>query len=159
MNELDSIFEEMGFLVKGGQLPEAMVYSIARTFSLLARELGEIYKRFGLTPASFNLLMLLKHGKDPQTFTQEEIGNRLVVSPSNMTGLVDRLEKRGLVRRAPGRDRRSKLLQITSKGSGLLDEVWPHHVKEIKRVTQSIKTSDAKRLVLTLRQLRLVLVK
>ena len=148
------IFQEMGFAARDGRLAEAVVYSIARTYSLLVRRLAQLYATFGLSAASFNLLMLLKHGQDPATFTQQEIGSRLVVSPSDMTGLIDRLEKRQLVRRAPGRDRRSKLLRITPKGSKLLDEVWPHHTKLARMLAEILEAGEAEALVRSLAKLR-----
>ena len=149
-----SIFEEMGFEVKTERLTEAVVCSIARTYSLIARHLAPVYQRQGLTVASFNLLMLLKHGKDPDSLTQQAAGERLVVSPSDMTGLIDRLERKGIVRRAPGKDRRSKRLQITPKGSQLLDKVWPSHLQAVDRVAGSLGSAAARQLVETLAVLR-----
>ena len=65
MNELKAIFEELGFAMKDVRLPEgAIVYSLARTYSLVTRKLAKVYKRFGLSVASFNLLVLLQRGKD-----------------------------------------------------------------------------------------------
>ena len=153
-NALEGIFQEMGFPVRRTWLGGGVVYSIARTYGLVFRELSQIYARYRLSAASFNLLMLLKHGEDPETFTQHEIGSRLVVSPSDMTGLIDRLERRGFVRRLPGRDRRSKLLRITSQGSMLLDDVWPHHAEAVKRLTAGLKARETQMLVGALAEIR-----
>ena len=147
MSHTHAIFHEMGFDVKTERLTEAVVCSIARTYSLIARHLAPVYQRQGLTAASFNLLMLLKHGKDPDSLTQQAAGERLVVSPSDMTGLIDRLERKGLVRRAPGKDRRSKRLQITPKGSQFLDQVWPRHLEAVDRVAGTLGAVAARRLV------------
>ena len=149
-----AIFQEMGFEVKTERLPEAVVCSIARTYSLIARQLAPIYQRAGLTAASFNLLMLLKHGKDPASLTQQAAGEHLVVSPSDMTGLIDRLERKGIVRRVPGKDRRSKRLQITPKGSQLLDTVWLSHLEAVDRVAGSLGRPAARHLVGALAALR-----
>ena len=154
MNTPHAIFQEMGFKAHAGRLPEAVLYSVARTASLVVRELSSVYQRFGLTAASFNLLMLLKHGADPEAMTQQAIGKRLVVSPSDMTGLIDRLEKKGFVQRLPGKDRRSKLLRITAKGVKLLDEVWPHHVEAVERLVGPVGKRDAGQLVACLARLR-----
>lgn len=155
MKELEAIFDEMGFDPKTIRLPEAdVIYALARTTNIVSRQLAKVYKRFGLSIASFNLLMLLKHGKAPDSFTQQALGRRLVVSPSDMTGLLDRLEKKGLVRRIPGKDRRSNLLQITPKGSKLLDDVWPHHVEVMTRLSRPITRADAARLAKALVRVR-----
>ena len=154
MNTQHAIFQEMGFQTRSGRLPEAVLYSVARTASLVVRELSQVYQRFGLTAASFNLLMLLKHGADPEAMTQQAIGKRLVVSASDMTGLIDRLEKKGFVQRLPGKDRRSKLLRISPKGAKLLDEVWPHHVEAVERLVGPVGKREAGQLVACLAQLR-----
>ena len=157
MSHLAEIFQEMGFHTKSVRLPEAgVIYALARTFSLVNRQLAAVYQRFGLSAASFNLLMLLKHGRDPDGCTQQAIGSRLVVSPSDMTGLLDRLERRELVKRLPGKDRRSKLLRITPKGSALLDDVWPHHVEAIQRLTRIFKPAEGKVLLAALSRMRQV---
>ncbi len=154
MDTHHAIFREMGFEPRPGRLPEAVLYSLARTATLLVRELSQVYKAFGLTAASFNMLMLLKHGADPEAMSQQAIGKRLVVSPSDMTGLVDRLEKKGLVQRLPGKDRRSNLLRITPKGATLLNAVWPKHVEAVERLAGSVGKADAHALVRALEQLR-----
>ena len=154
MSDAHQMFEEMGFDSSRAQIPDAVVYAIARTFNLLSRELSTVYRRFSLSAPSFNLLMLLKHGKDAASFTQQEVGRRLVVSPSDMTGLIDRLEHKGLVRRNPGRDRRCHLLAITQKGSRMLDEVWPHHVEAIQLHVGSMTDGEAKVLLRVLAQIR-----
>jgi DNA-binding MarR family transcriptional regulator len=72
-----------------------------------------------------------------------------------MTGLIDRLEKKGFVQRLPGKDRRSKLLRITPKGAKLLDEVWPRHLEMVQRLVGSVGKREAHQLVLGLAQLRM----
>ena len=149
------IFDELGFDAKQVQLPEgAIVYAIARTYGLIMRKLAPIYRQSGLSAPGFNLLLLLKRGKEPDSFSQRRIGQRLVVSPSDMSGLIDRMERRELVRRLPGKDRRSHLLQITAKGSILVEQVWPRHAEAIERMTRHIDAKDIQILLRVLAQLR-----
>lgn len=155
MSDAAKIFDELGFDAHQVQLPEGvMVYAIARTYGLIMRRLSETYRRFRLSAAGFNVLLLLKRGKDPDSFTQREIGKRLVVSPSDMSGLIDRMARRGLVRRLPGKDRRSHLLQVTARGARLVEQVWPHHDETIKRMTHGIEAGDAAALLRVLAHLR-----
>ncbi len=155
MNAAQKILDEMGFSPKTDRQPsEAVIYSLARTYSLIAQRLSGVYQRGGLTAASFNLLMLLQHGRDPDCFTQQAIGRRLVVSASDMTGLIDRLERKGLVKRLPGRDRRSKLLRITPKGTKLLEAVWPAHVEAIGDLARPLGQDESTGLLRALDRLR-----
>lgn len=144
MHALRAIFEEMGFALEDVRYPQAAaLYALARLYSLTARDLAAVYKRFGLTITSFNLLMLLQHGMDRDTLTQQALSTRLVVTASDTTKVLDALERRGLVRRLPGKDRRSNRLTITSKGSHLLDDVWPTHVEAMEGLSKAIYAGDA----------------
>ena len=60
--------------------------------------------------------------EDPPTMG--EVARALACDSSNVTGIVDRLEQRGLVERQPGRDdRRVKHLVLTAEGATVRDEV------------------------------------
>lgn len=157
MHELRVIFEEMGFDINAVRFPQAAaLYALARMYSLTARDLAAVYKPFGLTITSFNLLMLVKHGTERESLTQQAISDKLIVTESDTTKVIDRLEKRGLVLRVPGKDRRSKLLTLTPKGSQVLDEVWPHHVEAMEKLATAIQPHDAKVLADILVRLRRV---
>jgi DNA-binding MarR family transcriptional regulator len=74
-------------------------------FLAIARELG-------LRPAAFGTLRVLD-----QPRTMSEIAAVLHCDPSNVTGIVDGLEERGLVARTPSQqDRRVKLIALTAEG-------------------------------------------
>jgi len=72
-----------------------------------------------LSPAQCHVLHLIEPGR-PMPMGQ--LAQTLACDASNVTGLVDRLESRGLVRRSPSAsDRRVKVLDLTAKGSRLRD--------------------------------------
>jgi DNA-binding MarR family transcriptional regulator len=65
----------------------------------------------------------------------KELGGRFRVPVSTMTGLVDRMEKRGLVRRVPGRrDRRSIELEATPAGTRALRE----HARGLEAIARGL---------------------
>lgn len=73
---------------------------------------------FDLKERSYSVLILANSGLEP---TQRELADFLSLDPSQIVSLVDELEKRGLVARAPGKqDRRAKTVTATAKGSSLL---------------------------------------
>lgn len=155
MNALRVIFDDIGFDVDTVRFPQAAaIYALARLYGVTARELSSVYKRFGLTATSFNLLMLIKHGKDRDALTQRAARARLIVGESETARIVDKLERRGLIRRVPGEDRRCKLLHITPKGSQLLDEVWPHHTEAMSRLARAVQPQETKVLADILMRLR-----
>lgn len=75
---------------------------------------------FDLKERSYSVLALAASGLEP---TQRAMADFLSLDPSQIVTLVDELEKRGLVRRAPGKlDRRAKIVTATAKGKRLCAE-------------------------------------
>jgi DNA-binding MarR family transcriptional regulator len=74
-----------------------------------------------LSPAQCHVLYVIEPGKP---VPMKQLAASLSCDASNVTGLVDRLESRGLVRRQPGReDRRVKELDLTPTGAQLRAEL------------------------------------
>src|SRR5436190_7797874 len=70
---------------------------------------------FDLSPIQCHVLHLIEPSRP---LPMSRLAETLSCDPSNVTGLVDRLESRGLVRRQPSaQDRRVKVLQLTSRGA------------------------------------------
>jgi MarR family transcriptional regulator, organic hydroperoxide resistance regulator len=99
-----------------------------------------------LSPAQCHVLHLIEPGK---AVPMGHLAERLACDASNVTGLVDRLESRGLVRRRPSeRDRRIKVLQLTPAGvrvrdalvermsapPDILDRLSPHEREVLVRI-------------------------
>src|SRR3954462_11647312 len=77
-----------------------------------------VAKSHDLTPVQAKVVMSLDE-PGPMRCVAEELG----CDPSNITGVVDRLEERGLLTRAEGPDRRTKVLQATNAGRKLRDQL------------------------------------
>ncbi len=72
---------------------------------------------FGLSPIQCHVLHLIEPGRP---LPMSRLAETLACDASNVTGLVDRLESRGLVQRQPSpTDRRVRVLQLTPAGSRL----------------------------------------
>lgn len=92
-----------------------LVVDLLRTGSVLLAHGRPLFARHELTDAQFNLLHAV--APHPAGISQREISEALVVDGSNVTGLIDRLEARGLVRRAADpEDRRRHRVQLTAAG-------------------------------------------
>jgi DNA-binding MarR family transcriptional regulator len=99
---------------------------LLRTAEALWESSRAFFSRWDLSPSQFNVLNLL-HGL-PAGLTQTELSRELIMHRSNVTGLVDRLEKRGLAERksVPG-DRRAHRVVTTRKGAALMRKILPHY--------------------------------
>lgn len=150
-----SIYREMGFKPEKENASEAALYNVVRTFTLLNRLFQRHYAQFDLTPAKLNVLMLVKHVGGEEGLPQREIARRLIISGSDVTGLIDRLEKDGLLtRRGASGDRRVKLIKISPKGATLLDKLWPAHIEQVERVMSPLSKREQEQLVALLTKVR-----
>lgn len=96
---------------------EQEVYlNLQRTANLLAQGMAEVLKSEGITNAQYNVLRILR-GAGPQGHTCGDVAARMVTREPDITRLLDRLEKNGLVTRArDSEDRRVVTVRITEKG-------------------------------------------
>jgi DNA-binding MarR family transcriptional regulator len=103
------------------------------------------FARWDLSPSQFNVLKLLHD--QPGGCTQVELSRRLIMHRSNITGLVDRLEARGLARRQdnPG-DRRAFNVVLTPAGAKLLRRVLPSYHEAAEKVWGSMSPKRAQQL-------------
>ena len=153
-----SIYKEMGFRPEKENTSEAALYNVVRTFTLLHRLFQRHHAQFDLTPAKLNVLMLVKHVGDEEGLPQREIAKRLIISGSDVTGLIDRLETDGLLtRRGASTDRRVKLIKITPKGSALLDTLWPAHIERVESVMAPLSKKEQEQLIVLLTKVRTML--
>src|SRR5437879_13717716 len=80
-------------------------------------DLPTLASEFELSPAQCHVLHLIEPDRP---VPMGRLAEALACDASNVTGLIDRLESRGLVRRRPSaNDRRVKVLQLTPAGSRL----------------------------------------
>jgi DNA-binding MarR family transcriptional regulator len=98
---------------------EAAFLDLLRTTDMLSRGLVRILKTGDLSANQYNVLRILRGS--PNGLPCGEIANRMITRDPDITRLLDRLEKRGLiVRRRETADRRMVMARITSDGLKLL---------------------------------------
>lgn len=115
----------------GNYLAHRVVVELTRAFDLLEDVLNRHFARFGLSPVKFNALVHLQYNGDVG-LALSELGEKMLVSGANITGLVDRLERDGLVyRENDQRDRRIVRAKITPRARDLLCKIMPEHSKFI----------------------------
>lgn len=104
-------------------LEEEVLLNVARTAEYVATRAAEVLKSADLTPTQYNALRILR-GAGSSGLTCGEISSRMVTRDSDITRLLDRLERRGLIRRErPETSRRIVITRITGEGLRLLAEL------------------------------------
>jgi DNA-binding MarR family transcriptional regulator len=101
---------------------------------MLIRELSAgLVAKHGLTINDYGCLLLL-HRADDEGMRRIDLANRLQLSPSGITRLLDRLEDQGLVGKgACKQDARVSYAVLTETGLAKLREAAPDHVEDIER--------------------------
>jgi len=122
------------------------VVSVVRSFGTLVRQMGPHYARFDITPPQFQMLTVLNRLRGEQ-ITQRRLARELYVSFPNITVMLNRLERDGLIERTVNEaDRREKFVQISSAGRVLLKRIWKVQPDQLERVTAGL--NDRERLQL-----------
>jgi MarR family 2-MHQ and catechol resistance regulon transcriptional repressor len=98
----------------------------------------------GLTMGQFGVMEALLH---LGPMSQRDLGAKLLRSGSNMTMVLDHLERRGLVRRSRRRsDRRAIDVSLTVQGRRLIAGLFPIHARRITRLFGALSPRDQQRL-------------
>jgi DNA-binding MarR family transcriptional regulator len=101
-------------------LENRIFVSLLQAADTLAQEAEQLVKAAGLTGAQYNVLRILR-GAEPEGLACRAIGERMISHDPDMTRLLDRMEKHGLItRERQTDDRRVVKTRITPKGLGLL---------------------------------------
>lgn len=121
------------------------------------RALSQIAERSiadsGLGLTDFAALEALLH-KGPLTIT--EIQSKVLLASGSMTAAVDRLEKKGLIKRgAAPDDRRAKVLHLTAEGRRIVETAFRRHAAELEAAMAVLSESEKRQLYALLKKLGL----
>jgi DNA-binding MarR family transcriptional regulator len=126
--------------------------AVMATADAFLRESQRLFRPFGLTAAQYNVLNVLA----PQAagMSQRELSDYLVVDRSNVTGLLDRMEKAGWVQRADDpADRRIYRVTLTPSGRNLWRKVEPRYRAVVDQVTRGVTAKRMAECIVLLDQL------
>jgi MarR family transcriptional regulator, 2-MHQ and catechol-resistance regulon repressor len=129
------------------------------------REFAQAYQAFalydeasirpmGLTRPQFDVIATL--GNTPG-LTMGEIAEKTLVTKGTLTGIVDRLETKGLVRRqVPPQNRRCFLITLTQEGEAVFNHVFPAHISNLKSRFAQLSETDREDIYRALKKLRAI---
>ena len=111
-------------VVDDARLNEQLIDYLFAIRTQVHGELKDLARQAGLTDTQTDVLWRLSREEE---MTARRLADRLQCDASTATSMIDRLEKRGLVRRVPHPgDRRAKIIQLTPQGCDLRDRVMEH---------------------------------
>jgi DNA-binding MarR family transcriptional regulator len=116
-----------------------VVAALVRSAFLVNAVYAESGREYGLTPQQGQLLCVLM----AQPFGMSELGAMLGLAKSSLTGLVDRTERNGLVRReADPQDTRAVRVALTPRGSRLAAEFYAETCRRIDRLPAGLSDTE-----------------
>jgi MarR family 2-MHQ and catechol resistance regulon transcriptional repressor len=138
----------------------------SQIFLPLMRELSRTYQAFevyssahvrslGLTPAQFDIVATLGNTAG---MTTRELGERTLITKGTLTGVVDRLVDKKLVRRsALPSDGRCQIVQLTAQGKKLFARIFPAHLAHMECAFAQLSQKELNGITGSLSRLRGVL--
>lgn len=125
---------------------------LARTFQAFNAYDDEHVRQMGLTTPQFDVICTL--GNTPG-MTMGQLAEKTLVTKGTLTGIIDRLERKGLVRReVPPENRRCFMIVLTIEGDRVFEEVFPAHIAHLKERFSKLSEPELEDIRLALQKLR-----
>lgn len=133
--------------------PYQVTARISRVGQHVARRQEETFGRFGLNRGEVGVLSALRVS-GPDRLSPTQLFRGLMLSSAGMTSRLDRLERRGFVRRSPDPDdRRGVLIELTDEGKAVLDEAVAANTKLERELLAGLEERETEQLGVLLRKL------
>ena len=116
---------------------------LMRVTMRMKRAIGPLLNESGLTGAQVRMLVRIPEEGIPLT----KLAAKVWADPGNVSGMVDRLEREGLVERRPAaHDRRVVLVHTTAAGRARVEQLLPEYEQCIQRIMAPLNEEDLTRL-------------
>jgi MarR family transcriptional regulator, 2-MHQ and catechol-resistance regulon repressor len=128
------------------------LYELVRTYQAFEFYSAAHVRTLGLTSSQFDIIATLGN-TDGMSF--KDLGEKTLITKGTLTGVVDRLEAKSLVRRvASPSDGRSQMVQLTKAGEALFAKVFPAHLCHLEQAFSGFTQENMDRTEAALKQLR-----
>jgi DNA-binding MarR family transcriptional regulator len=128
-------------------LVDEAVVSLMVAAEYVDQAIAPIWERHGITGDQYNVLRILR-GVYPGGHPRNEVARRMIHRAPDVTRMLDRLARQGLVRRVRNPDdRRESIATITKAGLAALERIDPEVYATGAAVTASLSDGDLKQLV------------
>ncbi|AHM55669.1 putative multiple antibiotic resistance protein MarR [Peptoclostridium acidaminophilum DSM 3953] len=129
------------------------IVNLIKTTAIMRAVYDELFQKHSISEPKFLVLLLLS--QEPEGMPFSEIGRKLLVSRANMTGLIERMMKEGLVEKILNpSDKRSTKALLTQKGRKLFEGVKDDHIEFSRRMTAGIGDDEKELLSKLLKKLQ-----
>ena len=138
--------------------PLGIVGRISRLARELEQRMEPVYREHDLEGGLYDLLATLRRSGEPFRLRPSDLTGHLMLTSSGTTKRLDRLERSGLIARAPDPgDRRGTLITLTQEGRRVVDACTEAHLADEHELVAGLNDADRRRLADLLRKLMLSL--
>ena len=117
-----------------------VVIGIMRASNLLVDDLKKTLKNYPINATEFSVMEFL-YSKGEKSI--QEIRDRILLASGSATYVVDSLEKKGYItRNVSQKDKRVTCIRLTEEGMKLIDDIFPIHKKNTKRIFEKINDKE-----------------
>ena len=132
----------------------ALVYDILRTAGFLRRFYADLFDQKDITYQQYNVIRILR-GAGREGLPTLEIVKRMIDQTPGITRLLDRLERKQLIRRErPANNRRQVICYVTDKGLKLLREMDPELQERVRALARGLTDPEVEKLLSYLERIR-----
>jgi DNA-binding MarR family transcriptional regulator len=136
--------------------PMSVIGRLHRAAGLLESGLRPVFVEVGLGNGDFDVLASLRRAGSPHRLTPGELSASTLVTSGAVSKRIDRLEARGLVKRSvSAEDARGRVVELTTKGRELTDELVVRHWGNEDRLLSALDADERRQLAGLLRKLLL----
>lgn len=129
---------------------------LAECMQSFERLSGEHVRQCGLTHAQFDIIATL--GNTPG-MSYKELGDKTLITKGTLTGVIERLEQKGLVERERSvDDKRSYYIRLSKQGEQVFREVFPKVIDQGRQVFAHYSDADFAALEKTLSELKTIII-
>ncbi|HYG84676.1 MAG TPA: MarR family transcriptional regulator [Azospirillum sp.] len=133
-----------------GPLPELVGYNLRKAQVAVFQSFQNAVSPHDITPGQFGVLIMIHENEG---LSQSDLGAAVGIDRSTMVAVIDRLESRGLVIRAPSpNDRRSYALKLSPQGEALLGELVPRIKAHDQAMMKDLSKQEQAQLIELLRR-------
>ncbi|MDX8046855.1 MarR family transcriptional regulator [Gracilibacillus sp. S3-1-1] len=124
---------------------------LTRALSSIRKRAEEDIKELGLNPTEFAVLEFI-YSKGEQSI--QKIGQKVLIASSSITYVVDKLEKKQLIKRKPcPTDRRITFVALTDEGQAIMDELFPQHKESLTKIFEGLDREEKQVMIEQLKKL------
>jgi MarR family transcriptional regulator, 2-MHQ and catechol-resistance regulon repressor len=130
----------------------SLIKELVSTYQAFENFSTKHVKELGLTATQFDIIATL--GNQPP-MTCKELGEKTLILKGTMTGVLERLETKGLIEKvANTEDGRSYKIGLTKSGERLFKKVFPEHLGYLEIAFEKLSQKDLEQAVTSLRNIK-----